>query len=162
MNSICKNGIASVFLLCVVTLPVAAAQAPATSYLFIPKAQEYYMPFGKLDERTPKIISTRALTNSQLEQDAAYIRSHSMSLEQRQLNHQWLDEDYDNDVRIGTKVLSHVMKIGFRHYWEDVRQQRLSDYNLPDEDGNGRIKEDVKYKLRLSGNKLKLMLEYDF
>lgn len=105
-----------------------------------------------------------ALDNQSLERVAQDIRNHNMSTEQRALNHRWLQYgSEDDDVKVGSKVISSLFKMGFRTYWDGVRNKHYSsNTKVPDGSGNGKVTEDVDYKVRLSSNKLKLSMSYDF
>lgn len=139
---------------------ISAAQADD---LFIPALPAYYNPL-KPEIKTSRQIGSAALSNEALQQSADDIRSSNMSMEQRALNHQWLDyENYEEDTRHGGKVLSTLFKMGFKTYWKGVRQERFSNSNLvPSEEGAGHFNSDVDYNLRISGDEMNFTVEMDF
>ncbi len=137
----------------------------SNSNVFIPERVDYYNPLKHdNDGHKPYAILRSALTNADLKQAAEDIRNNEMSTEQRALNHQWLDHDnYTDDQRFGSKVISQILKMGFKTYWKDVRKNNYSNAAaVPTEEGKGKITPDVDYKFRISGNKLKLSVEYEF
>lgn len=131
--------------------------------LFIPTLPAYYNPL-KPEMKTNRQIGSAAFSNEALQQSAEDIRSSNMSMEQRALNHQWLDyENYEEDTRHGGKVLSTLFKMGFKTYWKGVRQERFSNSNLvPTEEGDGNFSRDVDYNLRISGDEMNFTVEMDF
>ncbi len=132
--------------------------------LFVPDKMSYYNPL-KHNKREPKHYATSsiALSNLQLEDAANQIRTNEMSSEQRALNHQWLEQHHHGDTPdVGSKVLSKLMKMGLKTYWDGVRNTHSSAKAIPDGNGSGKVSEDVDYKIRLSGNKVKLSFEYEF
>ncbi len=106
----------------------------------------------------------QALSNDDLYRAAEHYRTGNMSGQQRALNHQWLYQlHHDKGVRHGSKVFSKLLKMGFKTYWKDVRKQQFGSIKaLPDDKGQGHIVNDINYRLRVSGSKFKLSLNYDF
>jgi len=130
--------------------------------LFIPDSFNYYNPLKHGAAKSSRAADAHALDNQQLETAASYIRANEMSAEQRALNHQWLSQAGDSNIRIGNKVLSSIMRMGFKTYWTGVRNKHYKSTAMPDGNGTGQLTEEVEYKLRLSQNKVRLVLEYDF
>lgn len=130
--------------------------------LFVPDL-DYYNPLQHGQVRRDR-LSSHAMTNDQLLQAAQYIRSDNMSAQQRALNHQWLEQEhYNQELRLGNKVVSKIFKMGFKTYWNGVRNKHYSSSTvIPDGDGKGKLTQDVDYKLRLSDDKVRLSLQYDF
>ncbi len=145
-------------------------EADSHNDLFVPDNLDYYNPLKhnqghqQKKQRRYNTHST-GLTNAQLEAAAEDIRSSDMSSQQRALNYQWLqsyDQDQDN-ISTGGRVLQKLVKMGFRTYWDGVRNKHYSDAKvLPDSNGSGKITEEVDYKLRMSDDKVKLTFEYEF
>lgn len=140
-------------------------QADQHNDLFVPDELSYYNPL-KHNKRPTKryITSSVALSNLQLENAANQIRTNEMSSQQRALNHQWLEQHHHGDnPDVGSKVLSKLVKMGLKTYWDGVRNKHYSAAQvIPDGDGSGKVSEEVDYKIRLSGNKVKLSFEYEF
>ena len=166
-----RAGAVAAALLCtpILTASIAFAEgidADEHMDLFVPDKPNFYNPLKHSNNET-KRYSTRtvALSNVELENAVDQILNNQMTAEQRALNYQWL-EQHDNghdDVKVGSKVLNKIMKMGFRTYWDGVRNKHYSTAKaVPDSSGNGKVTEDVEYKLRLSGNKIKLSFEYEF
>jgi hypothetical protein len=126
----------------------------------------YYNPLRHNDGRigSKNIYPNTALSNSELNRVAEDIRSENMTTEQRALNHQWLQHGYsDHGIRLGSKVISKLFKMGFRTYWDGVRNKHYKySTAVPDGSGNGKVTQDVDYKLRLSDNRVKIAINYDF
>lgn len=133
-----------------------------SSAVFIPDSFNYYNPLKHGATQTSRAADAHALDNQQLETAASNIRANEMSAEQRALNHQWLSQEGNDNVRIGNKVLSSIMRMGFKTYWSGIRNQHYKSTAIPDGNGNGQLTEEVEYKLRLSQNKVRLVLKYDF
>ena len=129
----------------------------------------YYNPLEhnqgkKIHRYRNQAYAGKGLNNEGLERVARDIRDNKMSTEQRALNHRWLQYGNEGgDVKIGSKVISSLFKMGFKTYWNDVRDTHYrSNAKIPDGSGNGKVTADVDYKVRLSGNKLKLSMNYEF
>lgn len=138
--------------------------------LFVPENLNYYNPLkhsqGHQAKKTKRYSSRSiGLNNNQLEDAANDIRNNEMSAQQRALNFQWLQQEnneYD-DVTVGGRVLQELMKMGFRTYWDGVRNKHYSSSKIiPNSSGDGKVSEDVDYKLRLSDDTVKLTFEYEF
>lgn len=142
-----------------------SVQADKNNDLFVPDKLSYYNPLKHNQQESKRYAtSSIALSNTQLENAANQIRTNDMSSEQRALNHQWLEQHHHgDDPYIGSKVLSKLMKMGLRTYWDGVRNKHYSSASaVPDGNGSGKVTEEVDYKIRLSGNKVKLSFEYEF
>ncbi|MGH1373369.1 MAG: hypothetical protein ACRBBW_15120 [Cellvibrionaceae bacterium] len=144
-------------------------QADQHNDLFVPDKLSYYNPLKHNKQQVKGdakryATSSVALSNLQLEDAANQIRTNEMSSQQRALNHQWLEQHHHGDnPDVGSKVLSKLVKMGFRTYWDGVRNKHYSSAKaVPDGNGTGKVSEDVDYKIRLSGNKVKLSFEYEF
>ncbi len=154
-------------LLALLTLAQAATSYAETrsSDLFIPEHTATYNPLqhGKGKSSTYS-LPTVGLSNEDLVNAADDIRNNDISLEQRALNHQWLDhENYVDDAHVGGKVLSHLFKMGFKTYWKDVRDNNYSQStSVPTDEGDGKITRDINYNIRLNGNDVKLSVDYEF
>lgn len=142
-------------------------EADQNNALFVPENLNYYNPLkhnkGNAKEKHYSTGSV-GLSNAQLEQAAEDIRSSEMSTQHRALNHQWLQQEHEGDEpTMGGKVLSELVKMGFRTYWDGVRNKHYSDAKMvPDSSGDGKVSEDVEYKLRLSDDTVKVTFEYEF
>lgn len=130
--------------------------------LVLPEDMNYYNPL-KHGRSETQWLSTGGLDNDELLREAGNIRSRDMSQQQRALNHQWLEQEEQSDVRVGGKVVSELVKMGFRTYWDGVRNKHYRDNKaVPTSSGNGQISRDIDYKIRLSGDKFRLSVSYDF
>jgi len=130
--------------------------------LFLPDSFNYYNPLKHGTDKAARAADPHALDNQQLETAANYIRANEMSAEQRALNHQWLSQTGDGSIHLGNKVLSSIMRMGLKTYWVGVRNKHYKSTAMPDGNGNGQLTEEVEYKLRLSQDKVRLVLKYDF
>ncbi|NHN39619.1 hypothetical protein G8764_20150 [Pseudomaricurvus alcaniphilus] len=152
--------------LCSTTSPLALAQSAAGNQsggLIFPSLKNYYNPLKHGSERKTSGYSSQLMDNETLLRSAQQLRSDTMTQEQRALNHQWLVQGTDDSAVVGSKVFSTLMKMGFKTYWEGNRVQFGGDNRvLPNDDGDGRITDDMDYKVRFSGDKIKLSLEYEF
>ncbi len=134
-----------------------------SSALVLPDDMNYYNPLKHGREDDSQWIRSTGMSSEELLRSAGHIRSQDMSQQQRALNHQWLLQQDHQDVRIGGKVVSKLVKMGFRTYWDGVRNKHYRDNKaVPTSNGNGQITQDVDYKIRLSGDKLKLSVSYEF
>ncbi len=142
----------------------AQESMPPPPSQYIPEQLNYYNPLKHARSNSRQYDSGAAgMSNEQLATMAEYIRNNEMSTQQRALNHQWLEQEhYNDDIRVGGKVLSYLLRMGFRTYWDGLRNKHSSTNLVPDGDGNGQITEEVEYKLRLSEDEAKLMVEYEF
>ena len=60
-------------------------------------------------------------------------------------------------------MVSYLLRMGFRTYWDGLRNKHDSSSQLvPDGNGDGKLTDDVDYKLRLSEDHVNLSVEYDF
>lgn len=146
---------------------MADVEADQNNDLFVPDKLSYYNPLkhNKYEDKNSRYeTKSVALSNTDLENAAQQIRTNNMSAQQRALNHQWLEQQHNNDdPYMGSKVLSKLMQMGFRTYWDGVRNKHYASLKaVPDGSGSGKVSEEVDYKLRLSGNKVKLSFEYEF
>lgn len=148
------------------TPPLAYAEPEGNLYL--PQQPSRYNPLQNSAEQKKNSSSltefNRHLDNESLLRSAEQMRSNSMSADQRALNYQWLQQDDpDSQVQLGGQVLSTLMKMGFKTYWEGNRiELNEGDSALPNSQGNGKFTEDIDYKIRMSGDKIKFSFEYDF
>lgn len=171
MVTLVKQTSRSTVTLSVICIALFASAQPLNSYgdasndVFIPERVDRYNPLKHQNNgHKPYAVLRSALSNEDLIRAAEDIRNNEMSAEQRALNHQWLDHDnYTDDMRFGSKVVSQLLKMGFKTYWKDVRNKKYANSAaVPTEEGNGKITSDVDYKFRISGDKLKLSVEYEF
>lgn len=131
---------------------------------FVPDNLQFYNPLKPSNGHRDNRPTSTGLDNVALYEAAQQYRSDIMSPSQRALNHQWLHQmETDDGVRHGSKVLSKIFKMGFKTYWKGVKNSKFQSNNLvPNANGKGKVNSDMDYRLRISGNKLKLSLEYDF
>ena len=129
--------------------------------LFIPDNLDFYNPLQSGDGHRRYDPNVSTMDNVALYRAADQYRSGEISASQRALNHQWMAQYHSGDgVRHGGKVLSKLFKMGFKTYWQngEFGKKRY----LPNDKGNGKLTNDLDYRVRLSGNKLKLSLNYEF
>ncbi|GAA5317862.1 MAG: hypothetical protein AseanaTS_30700 [Candidatus Pelagadaptatus aseana] len=144
------------------SLPLASTYASDTANGYIPNDFNYYNPL-KHGHKGNNWLTSKGLSNEELAKAAEDIRSSDMSIQQRALNHQWLQEPEGDGLHFGTKVVSRLVKMGFRTYWDGMRNKHYRDNKVvPDSAGNGKVSEDVDYKIRLSDDKVKLSVQYEF
>lgn len=108
--------------------------------------------------------NTQALSNEDLNQLADNSRSGEMSASQRALNQQWLAQHgNEGQVNLGGHALQKILQIGFKTYWDSLRQTKFKAYKMiPDSEGQGNFGSATQYQLRLSDDKIKLAVEYNF
>lgn len=128
--------------------------------MFIPRDMKLYNPQKNNNPQKNHDYNPLALNNLQLEQEADFMRDHQMSTEQRALNHQWLAQD--DAVEKGNKVISKLLKMGFKAYWSDVHDSHYSGSAVPDESGEVYTDSEVKYRLRLSSSRARVEVKYEF
>jgi hypothetical protein len=149
-------------LMAALALPSMHVRASNDGSGYIPNDFNYYNPL-KNGHKGNNWLSTQGLNNEELARAAEDIRSSDMTIQQRALNHQWLSEPEGDGLHFGTKVVSRLVKMGFRTYWDGVRNKHYKNSRVvPDGAGNGKVSEDVDYKLRLSDDKVKLSVQYEF
>lgn len=154
-------------LICAFPSQADQVEADANNDLFVPENLNYYNPLkhskGHGEKKRYSSRST-GLSNNELEQAAEDIRNNEMSAQHRALNHQWLQqENGEDEPTVGGKVFSELVKMGFRTYWDGVRDKHYSNTKIiPNSNGDGKVSEEVEYKLRLSDDKVKLTFEYEF
>ncbi len=128
--------------------------------LFIPDNLDFYNPLQEADGHRDYNPQISGMDNVALYRAAGQYRNSELSASQRALNHQWMQQYHNGDgVRHGGKVFSKLFQIGLKTYW---KSGKFGKGYLPDDKGNGRITEDIDYRLRMSGNKLKLSVLYEF
>lgn len=155
---------AALLLACLQVGSASAVQLEDSS-TFVPDRLNYFNPLKRdAYQDSHDETSSVTYTNYQLENAAEQIRTNNMSAQQRALNHQWLEQKhYNDDLYVGSKVFSKLMKMGLRTYWDGLRSKHYSTAKaLPNGDGTGSVTEDVEYNVRVSGDKIKLSLEYEF
>lgn len=135
---------------------------------FIPGNQHYYNPLKHSNDRvtTDYKPNATALDNKSLIEAANHFRSNDMNALQRELNYQWLHQQHHNkDIYLGSKVVSKIFKMGFKTYWKNLRksQNPLGKSSMtPDAEGKGKLMGDLNYNMRVSGDKLKVSVKYEF
>ncbi|WP_439135496.1 hypothetical protein [Pseudomaricurvus sp.] len=162
-----STGLFIATLYCALPAQADMVEADQNNDLFVPENLNYYNPLKhSKGHAQKKRYSSRSvgLNNTQLEKSAEDIRNNEMSAQHRALNHQWLEQEHNgDDPTMGGKVLSELVKMGFRTYWDGVRDKHYSDTKIiPNSNGDGKVSEEVEYKLRLSDDKVKLTFEYEF
>ena len=143
--------------------PVSADES--LSEPLLPNQFTYYNPLKHGTSQSASQAEKRLqMDNESLFRSAEQIRSDSMSAEQRALNHQWLMQSENEDsMHVGGRVFSTLMRMGFKTYWEGNRARFGSDNRIvPDSQGGGRVTREVDYRLRVSGDDIKLSFEYEF
>ena len=141
--------------LCLVSLSVSADD------LFLPNTLS-----SSLDEERENLAlqQLRSLSNDDLLEQAALLRSNEMTAEHRALNHQWLSIHAGECEEIkGSKVFSRIARKTFREYWRDKRRQLGDSKLIPDENGDINTKyNDIDYDFKISGGGLRIGFEYEF
>ena len=169
-NHNCQPVIPALWVTVALTILMATplVYAEPESNLYLPQQPSRYNPLQNSADQKKNTSSlaefNRHLDNESLLRSAEQLRSTSMSADQRALNHQWLQQDESDDqVQLGGRVLSTLMKMGFKTYWEGNRiELDDGDNAMPNSQGNGKFTEDIDYKIRMSGDKIKFSFEYDF
>ncbi len=158
------------------TLP-GLAKADNSEDIFIPDHLLYYNPLKNSDDIDRTSVSTSAviLDNKSLEQAAMQLRDSGMNATQRALNYQWMRQYHQqSEVEYGSKVLSKLFKMGLRTYWDKLQKTSTlaGKVSAAGSTGGGRqsgnsggsfdFSDDIDYDLKISGNKLKLSMDYKF
>ncbi|TQV85675.1 hypothetical protein FKG94_02195 [Exilibacterium tricleocarpae] len=141
--------------------------------IFIPDNLLFYNPLKQTDNRVEisALPSTTGLDNQALEQAAMHFRDNQMNSTQRALNYQWLHQHHhQTDLEHDSKVLSKLLKMGLRTYWDNMQKPGFMTGKNSLGTGSGSkksyrssfTKSEVDYDLKISGNKLKLSMDYKF
>ncbi|GAA5317399.1 MAG: hypothetical protein AseanaTS_26040 [Candidatus Pelagadaptatus aseana] len=147
---------------------VAQAQEPLADDV-VSYEMNFYNPL-KNGRSYRSLMPAAALDNEALIRAAEDIRSAEMSVEHRALNHRWLGDSDGEDLKFGGKVVSTLLQMGLRTYWDGIRSENefLNSKAVPDVSGKGKLAiggsdaEEVDYKIRLSGDKINLSVNYEF
>jgi len=115
-------------------------------------------------QQASKAPRTEVMDNEALYQAASNYQNTSINASQRALNHQWLRSHHHNDnVTYGGKALSKILKIGLNTYWNGQKTSsskfnKMAKNMLSDK----QFGDDVRYNLKMSGNKLNLSVKMEF
>lgn len=149
--------------------PTASRSAEVATSVYLPNQAALYNPLqhGRKSTRKDPTKSTRQLSNAALLRSAEQMRATNMSVEQRALNYQWLQQAQDGGrPLLGSKVLSSLARMGFRTYWEGNRLRLPGSTLLSGvsgaEESTGGKREDLDYRLQVSGDELRLRMTYEF
>ena len=149
----------------ILSLTTRADGVSNTSDPILPNQFAYYNPLKHgASHQSDQTERRLRMDNETLLRSAEQIRSDSMRPEQRVLNHQWLQQAEDEDSqRVGGRAFSSLLRMGFKTYWEGNRASfGHSNRMIPDSQGGGQITRDVDYRIRVSGDDIRLSLEYEF
>ncbi|GAB1259364.1 hypothetical protein [Aurantivibrio plasticivorans] len=156
---------------CILSLLMAhsasAESVPAQPVLespFIPDDNEFFT--GKKGVKGNWLTSkARSLDNTELLQTANNLRINDMSAGQRMHNYYWIQGGSDK-LTSGKSASKYLLQSFAKAYWNYLRETEFNGLAIiPDADGAGSIKinrRDIDYKLRVSADRVKLMVKLDF
>ena len=157
----------SVFaIVCMLTLVAVnnAAAEPVLESPFLPDDNEFFT--GKKGVKGNWLTDTaRSLDNNELLLIANNLRINDMSAGQRVHNYYWIQGGNDK-LTSGKSISKFFLQSFAKAYWNQLRASEFKGLSvIPDADGAGSFvinRTDIDYKLRLSGDRIKLMVKLDF
>lgn len=79
-----------------------------------------------------------------------------------EFNYLWMRQSQDHyRYSDGGAALGRLFRMGVKTWYKNYRDSNRN-VNLPNENGGGAISHDIDYRLRLSSDRVKLALEYEF
>ncbi|MBB5212053.1 hypothetical protein [Microbulbifer hydrolyticus] len=110
------------------------------------------------------IDSAFGMDNRALYESAENLRNNSMGMVQRRLNHQWLElhtrpEETQNAT--GGRAVNEILKMGFKTYMEQHKRSKQHPLLRYTQSG-GRLNSALDYDVRLSDDKFRISVQYEF
>lgn len=110
------------------------------------------------------IDSAFGMDNKALFESAENLRNNSMGMVQRRLNHQWLElhtrpEETQNVT--GGRAVNEILKMGFKTYMEQHKRSKQHPLLRYTQSG-GRLNNALDYDFRLSDDKFRISVQYEF
>ncbi len=105
----------------------------------------------------------RGLDNEALLQIANNLRANNMSSAQRELNYQWLGQQYNKDLEFDGDAVSALLKLGLQTLWDQIKLSNIE--SLPDTSGRGTLnfkEHSFDYILKISKGDLGVTFNYNF
>ncbi|WP_227718267.1 hypothetical protein [Microbulbifer sp. Q7] len=110
------------------------------------------------------IDSAFGMDNQALYESAENLRNNSMGMVHRRLNHQWLElhtrPDQSQNVT-GGRAVNEILKMGFKTYMEQHKRSKQHPLLRYTQSG-GRLNSALDYDFRLSDDKFKISVQYEF
>lgn len=156
---------AALLFACAVIIQTAKADAPDVDRGKVSPLHHYdhsaFPQISKIDRRLA--FDTHNLDTTELLAVAEFQRHYRSISPQMVLNYQWLYDQQTGDTVEGRKVLTSMLSSGFRLYWNELRTRRFqSQHYIPDGDGHGELNDYWDYRIRLSSNRLRLVISHEF
>lgn len=131
---------------------------------FIPDNLQFYNPLRQSQGHRRHDPGITGMDNVSLYQAADNYLKKELNASQRALNHQWLEQHhYEMRISQGGRVLSKMIKMGFKTYWGGMRNSKFRTNNyVPDGEGIGKFSEDINYNVRMSDDKVNFTVAYEF
>lgn len=107
------------------------------------------------------IQAVHQMDNEDLFLAAAAIRDQRIGVEQRLLNYTWLNQDNEK-MYSGGRALSHILKLSVLTYWHNNGGRTTFKIEKHEQESSSLVSEFGNYKLRLSGDKIKLSFKHRF
>lgn len=108
------------------------------------------------------IQAIHEMDNEDLFLAAAAIRDQRINTEQRLLNYAWLNQDNEKTYS-GGRALGHILKLGVLTYWHNNSKRTTFKIEKHEQEKNSAfVSEFGKYKLRISGSRVKLSFKHRF
>ena len=126
---------------------------------------EHYSSAFIFQHKIASVIPERRATMPQFFGDASYKLDYQAAYEEDphlQFNTLWLQEGqqhYDYDE--GGAAIGKLFRMGVKTWYRSYRSANRES-KLPDENGSGAVSNDVDYRVRLSSDKVKFQLNYEF
>ena len=142
----------------------AAEGITLNNSIFVPDKMVFFNPLGEqLKEKKCKEIEPQMMDNDALYQAALDLQDNSINTSQRALNYQWLRAHHTQDnMQYGGRAFSKILKIGLQSYWSGMKQDKNDLVNVASTMADKVAVNDMRYNLKVSGNKLNLSVKYEF
>ncbi|WP_226702363.1 hypothetical protein [Microbulbifer elongatus] len=110
------------------------------------------------------IDSAFGMDNQALFESAENLRNNSMGMVHRRLNHQWLEQHTrpeETQNVTGGRAVNEILKMGFKTYMEQHKRSKQHPL-LRYTNSGGRLNNALDYDFRLSDDKFKISIQYEF
>lgn len=152
--------------LCLALLSQAtrAEESSSKPGIFVPDSLTFFNPLGdKIKEKKCKEITPQMMNNEALYQAALDLQDNSINTSQRALNYQWLRAHHTNDnIQYGNRAFSKILKMGLKSYWQEMKKDKTKISKVATNVADKVAFSDMRYNMKVSGNKLNLSVKYEF
>ena len=112
------------------------------------------------------VDSAFGMDNQALYESAENLRNNSMGMIHRRLNHQWLEQHTRPSEYVdktGGRAVNEILKMGFKTYMaQHKRSKQHPLLRYTQSEGKFKFNKALDYDFRLSDDKFKLSVEYEF